>query len=234
MRDALTPKGHDRLIAEIKGQLAGISDSLDLLRTPTSTPAEQQVYYLPRDSNQAEMTSVYGAAAQDFDDRLDWFYWPEGIEARLYDRDGGHITDHTPSNGIFGDDHRTHKLLAPRVTAALQEIYDTFGLERFYDEGWHVWGGSHNYRPTTGGGFISTHARAAAGDWNPTENGFRSKTTTFSDEAIDIWERHGFLAGGRAWVNTPDWMHIQAAIPSISAGSYYAKNGLPEWIRPLA
>lgn len=197
-------------------------------------PSNQVVYYLPKDSNQEEMTKVYGPAAENFDDRLDWFHWPTLIEPRLYDREGAIIGDHTPNNAINASDHRTHRILAPRVTACLAELLQRLGPVRFYAEGWHIFGGSHYYRPTTGGGYLSTHARAAAIDWAPTENGYRSKTTTFSDEALDCWERHGFLCAGRAWVTTPDFMHIQAALISITKGSYYDRFGLPPWIKPLS
>ena len=201
-----------------------------------AAPAQptQEVFYLPRDSRPEEMNAVYGEASKNFDAHLDWFHWPSGCDARLYDRGGEAISDHTPTDAIFADDHRTNKVLARRVTSALVELWERLGSVEFYKQGWHVWGGSHNYRVTTSGGRLSTHSWAAACDWNPTENGYRSKTTTFSDEALDCWERHGFLAAGRAWVTTPDWMHSQSAIPSISKGSYYDKHGLPPWIRPLS
>jgi hypothetical protein len=61
---------------------------------------------------------------------------------------------------------------------------------------------------------------------NPAENTFAQRTTTFSDVAIDIMERWGWLSGGRAWGK--DWMHFQAVIPNVSSGSYYDTHGLPK------
>ena len=66
---------------------------------------------------------------------------------------------------------------------------------------------------------------------NPDSNAFQQRTTTFSNAAIDIMEKHGFLSGGRAWGK--DYMHFQRAIPNISAGSYYARNGLPTHIEAI-
>jgi hypothetical protein len=123
-------------------------------------------------------------------------------------------------------DHRTHKLLADRLTNALAQIHERLGRIQFEKEGWHVYGGSHNYRPKVGGSTLSTHAWAAAVDMNPAENTFAQLTTTFSDVAIDIMERWGWLSGGRAWGK--DWMHFQAVIPNVSSGSYYATHGLPK------
>ena len=200
--------------------------------TPTPKAPTQEVFYLPRESGSgSELDAVYGKAAREMDNRLAHFNWPKSIVARLYDRGGSRIVDHT-DDGLA--DHRTHVKLASRLEAALEAIYQAIGKAGFEKEGWHVYGGSHNYRQTTTGGRLSIHSWAAAIDFNPTENGFRSQSTTFSDFSINIMERHGFLAAGRAWVSTPDWQHFQAAIPYISKGSYYDINGLPAWIKPLS
>ena len=190
------------------------------------------VYFLPHDDDRKQMNKVYGIASKDFDSQLDWFQWPANVQPRLYTRKGSKIVDH--DKDVLGlSDHRTNKKLADRVTEVLQTLYDVLGENRFHDEGWHVYGGSHMYRPTTGGSRLSTHAWAAALDFNPTENAYRSTTTTFSDEAFDVWEHFGFLCAWRAWVTTRDPMHVQAAIPRVSPGSFYDKNGLPENIKPL-
>jgi hypothetical protein len=185
-----------------------------------SGPVAAATILLPMD-NSAAMTKFYGApsASPAF---LGWFSFPHP-STRLYSRTGSLLKD---SQGDSRLDHRTHKLLARRLTNALAEIYTTLGREQFEKEGWQVYGGSHNYRPTTSGGRLSTHSWAAAVDMNPNENTFNQTTTTFSDPAIDIMEAWGFLSGGRAWGK--DWMHFQASIPSISSGSYYARNGLPK------
>jgi hypothetical protein len=177
---------------------------------------------LPMD-NSAAMTKFYGAPSAS-PSYLGWFSFPHPA-TRLYSRTGSLLKDYQGDSRL---DHRTHQLLAPRLTNALVEIYNTLGREQFEKEGWHIYGGSHNYRPTTSGGRLSTHSWAAAVDMNPNENTFRQTSTTFSDRAIDIMESWGFLSGGRAWGK--DWMHFQASIPGISSGSYYARNGLPKHI----
>lgn len=185
-----------------------------------ASPVAAATIRLPMDNSTA-MTAFYGAPSAS-PGYLGWFSFPHPA-TRLYSRTGSLLRDYQGDSRL---DHRTHRLLADRITNALAEIYRTLGRERFEEEGWHVYGGSHNYRPTTSGGRLSTHAWAAAVDMNPNENTFRQTTTTFSDAAIDIMEKFGFLSGGRAWGK--DWMHFQASIPSFSTGSYYAKNGLPK------
>jgi hypothetical protein len=183
-------------------------------------PVAPERIVLPRETN-AAMTAAYGVPSKS-PSYLDWFSFPHP-STRLYSRTGAQLKDHVGDSRL---DHRTHRILAPRLTAALTEIYMTLGREQFEKEGWHVYSGSHNYRPTTGGGRLSTHAWAAAVDFNGNENIFGSTKTTFSNRAIDIMEKWGYLSGGRAWGK--DWMHFQAVIPSFSSGSYYAKNGLPK------
>lgn len=185
-----------------------------------SLPAPPQRIALPRETS-ADMTRIYGAPSSS-PSYLAWFSFPHPA-SRLYSRTGDLLRNHVGDARL---DHRTHRLLAERLTNALAEIYQALGREQFEREGWHVYGGSHNYRPTTSGGRLSTHAWAAAVDFNPAENPFASTRTTFSDRAMDIMERWGFLSGGRAWGK--DWMHFQAAIPGVSAGSHYQRHGLPK------
>lgn len=190
-------------------------------------PKPQEFYVLPRET-QSAMTAFYGTPTKSGEEYLAWFSFPcDGI--RLYERDGVLLTDKT---GDDLPDHRTHRLLAGRLEAALQEIYLTLGDAEFRRQGWHVWGGSHNYRNKTGGSGLSTHSWALADDFNPSENAYAMTTTTFSDIAINIMEKWGFLSGFRAWGR--DAMHFQAAIPNLSSGSYYSRFGLPKNIRIAA
>ncbi len=191
----------------------------DVSRTLAAAPAKIR---LPID-NSAAMSAYYGAPSSS-PNYLGWFSFPHP-STRLYSRTGSLLKDYQGDSRL---DHRTHRLLAEPLTNALAEIYTTLGREQFEKEGWQVYGGSHNYRPTTSGGRLSTHAWAAAVDMNPNENTFAQTKTTFSDRAIDIMEKWGWISGGRAWGK--DWMHFQASIPSVSPGSYYAKNGLPKHI----
>lgn len=196
-------------------------------------PKPQEFYVLPRESA-AAMTAFYGAPSKE-PTNMAWFSFPtEGI--RLYSRNGVLLEDRVLQDGGPGKDglpdHRCHHLLVGRFEAALTEIYLTLGDAEFRRQGWHIYGGFHNYRNKTGGGGLSTHAWACAVDMNQDENTWNMRTTTFSDLAIDILEKWGFLSGFRAWGR--DAMHFQAVIPNISAGSYYAIKGLPKNIRAAA
>lgn len=186
----------------------------------SALPQPAPSYVLPRESNSA-ISAVYGSPSRN-PTTLEWFSFPVA-DAKLYERNGADLKSYA---GDANDDHRTHRILAARLTNALAEIYHLLGEAEFKRQGWHVWGGSHNYRAKVGGSSLSTHAWAAAVDINPAENVFAQRTTTFSDAAINVMEKWGFLSGGRAWGK--DWMHFQAVIPTISAGSYYDRNGLPK------
>lgn len=196
-------------------------------------PKPAELYVLPRETPEA-MTAFYGAPSKN-PTNLEWFSFPcEGI--RLYSRDGVLLGDKVIQDGSAGQDglpdHRCHRLLVGRYEAALAEIYLTLGPAEFFRQGWHVYAGFHNYRQKTGGSGLSTHSWGGAVDNNPDENTYSMRTTTFSDVAIDIMEKWGFLSGFRAWGR--DAMHFQAVIPNLSAGSYYARNGLPKNIRAAA
>lgn len=182
-------------------------------------PTPAPTYRLPAETN-AAMTAFYGPASSS-PSYLDWFSFPDP-GTRLYDRGGELLKDRSGDARL---DHKCHRLLIGRLTAALAEIYLTLGREEYRRQGWHVYGGAHNYREKRGGSTLSTHAWGIAIDMCPNENTLISSRTTFSPAAIDIMERWGFLSGGRAW--NSDYMHFQAVIPHISAGSYYAKHGLP-------
>lgn len=206
-------------LLEAKKQLLTVPP-VDATPPPVSDlPKPDPVYFLPRETNSA-ISAVYGAASKN-PDYLDWFSFPVA-DAKLYERNGADLKSYA---GDANDDHRTHKKLTARLTNALAEIYVLLGEAEFKRQGWHVWGGSHNYRVKVGGSSLSTHAWGAAVDINPNENVYAQTTTTFSDAAIDIMEKWGFLSGGRAWGK--DWMHFQAIIPYISSGSYYDRRGLP-------
>ena len=191
---------------------------------PDPTPGgEPSQIILPREST-SELNRFYGTASRS-NPKLSWFDFPSS-QMRLYSREGAHLSDH---NGNDFDDHRCHTAIADRLESAYRALYNELGREQFMAEGWHVYSGCFNFRTKTGGSSLSTHAWGIAVDINSTDNPYRQTTTTFSDKGIDIMERFGFLSGGRAWGK--DWMHFQAVIPNISSGSYYARNGLPKWIK---
>jgi hypothetical protein len=217
-------------LAKVDAAISSLNEARLILASPVpkppyvepspSGPVPPPKYILPRD-DAGELTAFYGPPSSS-PSYLGWFSFPHP-ETRLYSRTGSLLKSYIGDSRL---DHRTHSKLAERLTNALAEIYRTLGKEKFEREGWHIYGGSHNYRPTTSGGRLSTHSWACAVDMNPNENVFAQTSTTFSTLAIDIMERWGFLSGGRAWGK--DWMHFQAAIPSISSGSYYARNGIPK------
>ena len=182
-------------------------------------PEPAASYRLPRETT-AALTAFYSSPAKS-PPYLDWFSFPHD-GTRLYSRTGTPLQDRAGDERL---DHRCHRLLIGRLTAALAEIYVTLGRAEYERQGWHIYGGCHDYRNKTGGSSLSIHSWGVGIDVNPGENPYAATRTTFSATAIDVMERWGFLSGGRAWGK--DWMHFQAAIPNLSGGSYYARNGLP-------
>lgn len=183
-------------------------------------PSPATTYRLPAE-NPTAMNAFYGTANK-AGSANDWFSFPDP-QTRLYSRTGTLLTNRSGDERL---DHKCHRLLIGRLTAALAEIYLVLGEAEYRRQGWHVYAGAFNYRNKMGGGGLSTHAWAIAIDFNPGENGWKKYSTTFSDLAIDIMERWGFLSGFRAWGH--DAMHFQAAIPNLAKGSYYARTGLPK------
>lgn len=189
---------------------------------PPAAPKPVEEIRLPKDTT-AALNAFYGQA--DPDGRyLTWFRFPYD-NIRLYGRKGSPLNDMDEDGR---DEHRCHKAIKDRLEAALMEIYETLGEERFEKEGWNIYSGCFNYRKKRGGSSLSTHSWGIAIDVFSDGNPYASSETTFSGEAIDIMEKHGFLSGGRAW--NKDFMHFQAAIPTISKGSYYSIYGLPKHI----
>lgn len=183
-------------------------------------PEPATSYRLPRETS-AALTAFYGSPAK-APPYLDWFSFPHD-GTRLYSRGGSMLKDRAGDERL---DHRCHRLLIGRMTAALAEIYVTLCRAEYERQGWHIYGGCHDYRTKRGGSGLSIHAWGVGIDVNPGENPYAATTTTFTAAAIGIMERWGFLSGGRAWGK--DWMHFQAAIPNLSSGSYYDRNGLPK------
>ena len=54
---------------------------------------------------------------------------------------------------------------------------------------------------------VSAHAYGLALDINASTNRLGQRSTTFSAEFVDVWERHGFTWGGH-WRRRPDPMHF--------------------------
>lgn len=193
---------------------------------PTATVSGQPIIALPKDDT-ASMIAFYGQPGEAGAANRTWANFPPST--RLYSRDGTPLKDYDDDGKGWGDLSGLHVKLKDRWDAAWAEIERSFSSEDLAKFGGNVTAGIYAYRPKKGGSSYSTHAWGAAADFNPDENRFRFNECTFPPLWFDIWERHGFLSGYRAWGH--DAMHIQAAIPSISAGSYYSTHGLPAWIK---
>ncbi len=110
---------------------------------------------------------------------------------------------------------RVHRLIAPHVQQALRQVLEHYGAEEIHRLGLDQYGGSYNYRPTSGGNALSMHAWGIALDFAPASNGLKVKSPRASlshpdcDAWWDIWESHGAVSLGRA--RNYDWMHVQFA-----------------------
>ena len=110
---------------------------------------------------------------------------------------------------------RVHRLVAEAVLDVLREVLAVYGAERIRELGLDQYGGSYNYRGTTGGSSLSMHAWGVAIDWCPEKNGMKmhAPEASLSREACgpwwEIWEKHGAVSMGRA--GGYDWMHVQFA-----------------------
>lgn len=114
--------------------------------------------------------------------------------------------------------HRVHKKCADSLVAILNDMLALYGAEGLREHGLDVFGGIYNNRNTRGGNSKSKHAWGAAIDLNPHENKNRQPwaadkvgTSGYANmpvEAVEIFEKHGWKSGGRAWGR--DAMHFQA------------------------
>lgn len=110
---------------------------------------------------------------------------------------------------------RVHKLIATHVQAALREVLEHYGQSEIRRLGLDIYGGSYNYRSSTGSSSLSMHAWGIALDFSPAANSYatRSPRATLSHPDCErwwqIWESHGALSLGRA--RNYDWMHLQFA-----------------------
>lgn len=110
---------------------------------------------------------------------------------------------------------RVHRLIATHVAGALREVLEHYGIERIRELGLDRYGGSYNYRSSTGSSALSMHAWGIALDFAPETNAYHQKapeaTLSRAECAAwwEIWERHGAVSLGRA--RGYDWMHLQFA-----------------------
>ena len=112
---------------------------------------------------------------------------------------------------------RCHKLIKKPLVAALQKLLDTYGIKWIRKHGLDLFGGIYNDRKVRGGNATSKHAWGIAIDLNPEDNGLRTPWksgkqgyegyATMPHAAIQIFEKHGFKSGAKAWGR--DAMHFQ-------------------------
>ena len=110
---------------------------------------------------------------------------------------------------------RVHRLIATHVAAALREVLEHYGPAEIRRLGLDQYGGSYNYRSSTGGSTLSMHAWGIALDFAPATNAYstHAPAATLSHPDCErwwqIWESHGATSLGRA--RGYDWMHLQFA-----------------------
>jgi hypothetical protein len=157
---------------------------------------------LPPTDTISELTRVFGQPGDE--SQLVSFEFPYPM--KLYTRNGETVTK-----------TRCHKKIKEPVLAALKEIFDTYGMEWIEKHGLNVYCGIFNHRKMRNGSSLSRHSFGIAIDLNCAENGL---TTPWDQdkigqkgyanmpvEAIEIFEKHGFLSGARMWRR--DAQHFQ-------------------------
>jgi len=108
---------------------------------------------------------------------------------------------------------RCHKLIAQKLSNALLEILQVYGLPKIQELGIDLFGGCFNFRAMRGGSDYSRHSWAVAIDLDPERNQLKetSKTARFArpeyNQMIDIFYKHGFISLGRE--KNYDWMHFE-------------------------
>jgi hypothetical protein len=197
-----------RLFVEL-GLYAG---NVDGYWGPNSAYALEQYQNLLRDTpatpqENAQKTTVFPRYAQ-----MEQFYGPVGQNIELYK---------LPYNMklAWGDGDKITKISLHKkcaesalgVMEAAKNHYSQSGLE---DLGLHLFGGSLNVRKMRGGSNWSVHSWAAAIDFDPARNAFRSPASEATldakifDHWWELWEAAGWVSLGRE--RNYDWMHVQA------------------------
>lgn len=109
-----------------------------------------------------------------------------------------------------------HRLIAPNLVAALQDIVDHYGLVKIQELHIDYYGGCYNYRLMRGSKTRwSRHAWGTAIDLDPERNLLKENHTTARfarpeyKPMIDIFYKHGFKGLGPE--EDRDWMHFEIA-----------------------
>jgi hypothetical protein len=101
-----------------------------------------------------------------------------------------------------------HRLIAPALIDALQEIGRGHSPEWLHAAELDYWAGCFNFRPQRSGAQLSTHSWGIAVDVNPQLGGL-GEPPQMPDFIVDAFEVRGFEWGGR-W-KRPDGQHFQGA-----------------------
>ncbi|MBA3240921.1 MAG: hypothetical protein H0T60_06810, partial [Acidobacteria bacterium] len=146
--------------------------------------------------------------------------WPRHKDALdFYGEPGTNHTTIVPPYDVYYGTIKVKKMTLNERCAEsglriLEAVKAEYGDERIHDLGLDRYGGSFNNRPMRNSTTISTHAFAAAWDWDPARNQLRQnhRTAQFARPEyagfIDAHEQQGWLSLGRA--RDMDWMHFQA------------------------
>jgi hypothetical protein len=105
--------------------------------------------------------------------------------------------------------HRCHKLCKDDLEKIFKEIGDTFSADYITEHHLDHYDGCFNDRPTRGGSTPSKHSWGIAIDIAADINGNQSRRdqADMPWEVVEIFEKHGWKSGGRAWGR--DFMHFQ-------------------------
>jgi peptidoglycan hydrolase-like protein with peptidoglycan-binding domain len=147
--------------------------------------------------------------------------WPRAAEMeKFYGKPGTNHTRIDPPYPVFYGDKQVETILinercAESALRILDGVLDYYGAARIHALGLDRFGGCFNNRTMRNGSRLSTHAFAAAWDWDAARNPLRATSRTAQmakpDYAafIDAHEAEGWISLGRA--RNFDWMHFQAA-----------------------
>ncbi len=146
--------------------------------------------------------------------------WP--TQAKMVEFYGKPGTNHTtikPPYSVYYDGDKVSKIVINKKCAdsalrILNAVKKAYGAAKIKELGLDRYGGSYNNRKMRNGTALSTHAMAAAWDWDPERNQLRQtrRSAQFAkpeyDAFIDAHEAEGWISLGRA--RDFDWMHFQA------------------------
>jgi hypothetical protein len=174
----------------IAGKLTWSAIHNDVIGVPERLPETSQGVVIPNDTDD-DIRRVYGSAGDE--SNLVRFTFPYPM--KLYGE--------TPI-----ENHRCHKYVKDDLEAIFQEIYETFGMDYIRKHHLDHYDGCFNYRNTRGGSSFSHHAWGIAIDIAADINGnhTRKPEADMPWEVVEIFEKHGWKSGLRAWGR--DGMHF--------------------------